>query len=631
MNNTIARFTVAAFASALAAQQSLVLPDNHYLMESPTQLANTGVTTWWRTTAGRFQIVYEASHFIGKAGVPGPTMITRLQFRGEDGEPNVGGQIYSGVTVELGSTTLTGATLSTTFATNRLPATTTMGPLGTATVTVLPSVGSTPNNYCIDIDLVAIGAAMLFNPMGAQPNLLIDITMPTVPTGAPAAQIVPIQDTVATGAGIRGSGVTTATPASLTGTASASPPVVGLQISGPGGYATLYPARNERYGGACGGAPSTFYEAFQNGQAFDITGLTLTPDNAASPNFYMVSAGAPAPDLTKLNAVPNSTADDAVITHALGFTFRYPGSTTTTIKPCTNGFVWLDSAMTATTYYATAADMLGVSSALTARLMVCWHDFVPARNATTHPNCGLHVLTDTSGGPGNAVCYVTWNGVGTFKTVAGPAHADYTFQCVLYESTGVVEYRYGPMMPFVAHWTATALAMHAVVGFTRGRIGATPSVDPQSRDLSLEVPFSTAPEGSAGNMGQVAVAAPDAGGSVYGGRLFGGQSVTWNAVNVPVGSVIGVQLLDVAATRPGLSLPGITAPGCMLSTSPGALLWEITVLPPSTVVGTVPLVVPHGFEGTNIYAQYVVLDGLLGGPNLITVASNAIKHTIGLD
>jgi hypothetical protein len=215
--------------------------------------------------------------------------------------------------------------------------------------------------------------------------------------------------------------------------------------------------------------------------------------------------------------------------------------------------------------------------------------------------------------------------------VSFPAHADYTFQCVLYESTGVVEYRYGPMMPFVAHWTATALAMHAVVGFTRGRIGATPSVDPQSRDLSLEVPFSTSPEGSAGNMGQVAVAAPDAGGSVYGGRLFGGQSVTWNAVNVPVGSVIGVQLLDVAATRPGLSLPGITAPGCMLSTSPGALLWEITVLPPSTVVGTVPLVVPHGFEGTNIYAQYVVLDGLLGGPNLITVASNAIKHTIGLD
>ena len=55
--------------------------------------------------------------------------------------------------------------------------------------------------------------------------------------------------------------------------------------------------------------------------------------------------------------------------------------------------------------------------------------------------------------------------------------------------------------------------------------------------------------------------------------------------------------------------PGITAPGCMLSTSTGALLWEITVLPPATVVGTVPLAVPHGFEGVDLYAQYVVLDG----------------------
>lgn len=620
---------LAAFAGALTAQQ-VVLPANAHLMENPTQGANTGVTTWWRNGVGHFQVLYEANHFVGKAGVAGPVTISRLRFRGEDGEPNLGGQVYSGVTIELGTTTLTGATLSTTFATNRLPATTTMGPLGTATVTVLPAAGTTPNNWCIDIDLVAIGAMISYDPTGAQPNLLLDITVPSTPTGSAGAQIVPMQDTTGTAATIFGRAIAATTTTATTGTG-ANPPVIGLEVLGGGGHAAVIPATTERYGAACGGSPSTFYEAFQNGQAFDLTGLTLTPDNSVSPNFYVVTNTAPPVDLTQLNASPNSITDDAVVTHALGFTFAYPGGSTTTIKPCTNGFVWLDSAMTATTYYAEIPALLGSSSNLTARLAACWHDFVPGRNTSTHPNAGLHVKTDTSGGPGNAVSYVTWNGVGTFKTVGGPGHADYTFQCVLHEATGVVEFRYGSMMAHVAHWsTITTNVVHAVVGFTRGRVAGIGSVDPQSRDLSLEGPFATSVEGATGNMGQVAVATPDAGGAVYGGRLFGGQTVTWNVTNVPAGAVFGVQLVDVGATRPGLQLPGITAPGCMLSTTPGALLWEVSVLPGATVTGTVPLVVPHGVEGTEIFAQYVVLD-LTGGPNLISAASNALKHTIGLD
>ena len=132
-------------------------------------------------------------------------------------------------------------------------------------------------------------------------------------------------------------------------------------------------------------------------------------------------------------------------------------------------------------------------------------------------------------------------------------------------------------------------------------------------------------------MGQVALASPVVGGLQYGGRLFGGQTVTWNAVNVPPGTILGAQLIDVGAFRPGLQLPGITAPGCMLSTTAGALLWQLFVLPPATTIGTVPLVVPHGVEGTEIYAQFVALDGLFVGPNLITVSSNAIKHRIGLN
>lgn len=621
---------VIAALGSLPAQQQIVLPDNHHLMESATQLANSGGALYWGAQAGHFQILYEASHFTN-AGVAGPLLISRVRFRGEDGEPNLGGQVYSGVVVSVGSTSLTSATLTTTFATNTAAATTTMSaPLAT-TVTVAPSIGSSPNNYCIDIDVLPL--AFLFDPTSSRPNLLVDVTLPTPPSNSPPLNVVPIQDTTATGAGIRGRGLYTPTFSSATGTLNAAPPVVGLEVLG-GGYANPVPARNERFGAACGGAASTFYEHFQNGQAWDLTGLTLTPDNPASPNLYVVTNTAQPFDATKVNATPSSTADDGLVTHSLGFTFRYPGGVTTTIKPCTNGFVWLDSAMTNSTYFGTVADVLGASAAYTARLIPYWNDFTAARNAATHPNCGLHVLTDTTGGPGNAVCYVTWLDMGQFRTVSGTGvggHSVSRFQCVLYEATGVVEFRYAAMPAFVSHWTATAGAMHAVVGFTRGRIGTTASVDPQSRDLSLEAPFTTSIEGSTGNIGQTVTTAPVAGGAVYGGRLFAGQSATYGAVNVPAGTILAAQLLDVAASRPGLQLPGITAPGCMLSTSVGAVLWEVAVAPGATFTGTVPLVVPPGVVGVDLYAQFVVLGGLFGGPDLVSSASNAIKQTIGLN
>ncbi|MFN9307726.1 MAG: hypothetical protein ACK6DT_16935, partial [Planctomycetota bacterium] len=147
MHNLLA---LAAMAGVLTAQQQIVLPDNHHLGESPTQLGNIGSTSWWRPTAGRFQVLYEASHFLG-AGVTGPITINRLRFRGEDGEINLGGQVYTGVTVELGSTSLSSTTMNTTtFATNRAPAlpnTTTLGTLGTTNVTIAPALGTTPNNW----------------------------------------------------------------------------------------------------------------------------------------------------------------------------------------------------------------------------------------------------------------------------------------------------------------------------------------------------------------------------------------------------------------------------------------------------------------------------------------------------
>ena len=102
-------------------------------------------------------------------------------------------------------------------------------------------------------------------------------------------------------------------------------------------------------------------------------------------------------------------------------------------------------------------------------------------------------------------------------------------------------------------------------------------------------------------------------------------------MNVPAGTILAAQLLDVAASRPGVQLPTITAPGCMLSTSLGATIWEVIPLPAATVTGTLPLVVPSGLVGVELYSQFVVLGGLFGGPDLISASSNGMKQTIGLN
>lgn len=177
----------------------------------------------------------------------------------------------------------------------------------------------------------------------------------------------------------------------------------------------------------------------------------------------------------------------------------------------------------------------------------------------------------------------------------------------------------------------SACSYAAITGFAANR-GLDPYLsDPQTRDLSLEVPFATKVEGANSNMGLDSVSTPVADGLAYGARMFPGQTVKWNVNSVPPGSLIGVQLLDIETARPGLSLPTIIAPGCVSSTSPFAVVHEVNVMPSGSVLGTVELTVPSGLNlvGAKIYAQYVVLNGLFGAPDLITSASNGIMHTIG--
>lgn len=598
--------------------KELVVPDFAHLSTSAVQTGNSASSTnWWRTNGGRFQLVLEASHF-QSAGFAGG-YIDQLMFRGQSGEPNRGGQGWGAVQVRIGQTTATAATMTTDIAANLAAANnvllTTLG-----SVTVGPSSGATPNNYNIRLPLSSIGGYYL--PAGA--NLFVDVTMQVATLPATSGAVMSMECVASGVANVRAAGVF-APLATAIGTKTSQIPVIGVQVDALGvRQPPVLPATNASFGAGCGGAPSSFYQTFVEGQTFDLVGLTLTPDNALAPSYYNVTSGIVPLDTTVVNATPNSTADDATVLHPLGFSFAYPGGVTTSIQACTNGYVWLNGSSTLADSNPNPVTFLAGGP----RVAAWWRDFDGRNNVATHPNSGLHVRT--VGVAPDRVCHVTWLNVGAFDTVFDigvGGHAVFNLQASFFERTNVIQLRYGSM-PRSSSSLITGLTL---AGFTRGAINGAPSVDPRSRDLSLETPFATSVEGAAGNMAQLVNATPEVGGVQYGGRAFAGQTLTFDAVGVPAGAVIGAQLLDVAASSPGLAIPTITAPGCVLSTSLNATLIEARLFPPATVYGTTPLVIPAGVEGFQLTAQYVVLDGLLagGGPNIVTAASNAVRVTVG--
>jgi hypothetical protein len=626
---------VAALAASTTAQvQQALVPSTHHLGADVGHTA--GSLNLFRSSAGRFVVVYEAAHFTA-SGITGQITIGTLRFRGEDTECNQGGQSFAGATVQLGTTSLTTATLSPSFATNWAPIapdTTTPAPVGTITsLNVAPSLGTSPNNFHIEIDLLALGSAISLDPNSAEPNLLVEIVMPNAPgfTIGSSIGLVPTQQVAANTPGV---GCFSSSDASgATGGLSENGPVMNLEFFGNGGYQNLVPARVDTYGAGCNGSTSGFYEEWKHTQRFDLANRTLviTPDSPATPNLYTVTAGTTPPDLTRLNATPNSTADDLLITFPLGYAFNYVGGVATQLRVSTNGFIFLDNGTTTQTWVPTRNKWLGTAATETVRFAPLWHDFHCGRNSSSNPNSGLHIQNDTSAGAGQAVTYVTWFEVARANVQQTPGgHSVNTFQAVFHQATGVVEFRYGNMTEIAGGASSgTTREWVGITGFTRGNIAGVPSKDPQSRDLSLELPFVTSVEGGLGNLGLQVAAAPVAAGGAYGGRAFAGQSLTWNVDNVPLGTVVGVQLLDFASSRPGLVLPSITAPGCVLSVSTGAVLWDVQVWPAGAVSGAVPLAIPPGFDGLEVYAQYVVLGGLFGGADLISAASNAVRQVVG--
>lgn len=577
-----------------AAAQAIVVPDNCNL------IGPSITTSAWRSTASHFQLAYDSTNFTA-AGVTGPITITRLRFRARDGQPDAGGNVFSGVSVQLGACAVDHALMSSTFASNRGA----MGTTASTGFTVTPCGGGVPNDYVIDIDLAAIGAAYAYDPTTGT-DLLIEISH-NAPV--PTTNLVTFAAGSTTIATARGRMLTTSSLTATTGSVLA-PPVVEVGFTGPGGYATSQPARLERIGHCCGATFRSFYQDFQPSEPFDLanSSIVLTPAGGPSSPSYVVTTGTTPVDFTKLNATPNSIADNAVVPYPLGFTFNHPTGSTTSIGVCTEGFVWLDPAMTTIDTTPSVAELLGISVAQTARVAPFWYPFNPGRNTATHPNAGLHMTTDFSGGPGNAVCYVTWNKVGLAITspISGLSVSD--MQCVFYESSGAIEMRYGTMQ--VNSGTL------GIVGYSPGRVGTAPSFHPGPRDLSAEVPLLTGPDTGAHGLSH---------GTLNQARPAIGTSITFQSYNQPANEVIGLHCLDVAATEPSLHVPGLMAPGCGISMGPTFLISEVVVAPTGTW-SSLPFAIQPAWLGLQFYSQYFAADA-----NLVFSSSNGLKLTVGLD
>lgn len=602
-SNGVLDLRLAGFAPAqqVPSSRRLVVPDSQNRFNSGT------TTAAWPVAGGRVQWCYDTSHFTN-AGVIGPILIERLAFRAADGVKNPGGQVFGSVQVQLGEAALDYAALSTNYAANQGA----MGPPSALLNLKMEEVqGTIPNGYVVLIDLVSAGAAFFYDPTLGN-DLLIDLTFPVAPS--PSTGLV----AQATSSSIAQRGRRCAGPLAGPGSLSAFAAAVLIEFSGPGGYTDPIGSHVESTGAACGADAQSFYQAFGQ-EDFDLRGpgssLMLTPDNSLAPTRYIVTAGSLAPDLSPaaLGAGPPSIGDDSVVSFAPGFTLQFPGGNTGTLSACVNGYVWLGSNTTGD-FSPTIAEFLNSM----ARLLPCWMDFHAGRNTATHPGAGMYINVDLSGGPGNTRAVITWKDVGEFAVSLAGVSVN-TWQVIVHEN-GSIEFRYGAMNGFRRGG--------GITGFSRGGTPTSLAVDPGSRDLSIEVPFVTAPEGAAGS------AAPRLSVNVRPTLGVPGPVVLNHTLaNLsPTTTLMAFVMVAFSPVFPGTPLP-LGDPGCLVNLA-GPVVWSSAVLPGTTFTDLgVPLPLGlspdgSGWMGTTVYTQGITLE--FDGVNLSTLSSNTLRLTLGL-
>lgn len=355
-----------------------------------------------------------------------------------------------------------------------------------------------------------------------------------------------------------------------------------LHYAAGAGFATL-----ASYGAGCVDRPITTYEHFPAG-GFDLSGsnppapvtrsLRWTPDGRGG---YQLAAGSNA---WSAPASPDLGLGDDATTLPLGlpFTLTYPGGSSTAIRVCSNGFVWLGTDGEADPT-PSVAELLACGS----RVCVLWSDLDPSAGGSVH----FDVV------PGNTAVHVTW--------LAVPEFAAPTSTCTMQlrlQSDGVIELR----------WRQSGNAGGpGLVGFSQG--GGVP--DPGGLDLSA-----VAAAGHATGPGATALALAAA------TRPVLGTVVVLTTANFPAGALLGMSLLSHTRHDPGLPLGSMGMPGCHQYVGT-----DVTgLLVPSGGVATMAVTLPGNpvFAGVDLLSQSLAFAPGLNPLGL--VASNGLHLITGM-
>lgn len=331
------------------------------------------------------------------------------------------------------------------------------------------------------------------------------------------------------------------------------------------------------YGSGCYTSYRSFYEQFPGavdlaGTASSTSTLAMAPNGAG----YTVSAG-PNAWFTPTSANLGLTDDSLSSARTLPFSFPFPGGSTTSLRVCSNGFVWLNGTSTDTDYTPTVAELC----ANPARLAALWTDLNPATAGTVHYDVD----------PSNSAVYCTWLAVPAYGSTGTAGNS---FQIVL-RSSGAVELRYRQLASTPAG---------ALVGWSPGN-GA---VEPPARDLSLAMPFATG---------------ADAAGLTFtpNNRPVVGTTLQMTIGNIPAGTVFGGVFLGWSQVPAGIDLAGIGMPGCSRYCSQ-EFAYTVMAASPSHVF---QFGVPAGatWHGIRMFAQAATLS--TGFNSLGALSSNGIE------
>lgn len=566
-------------AGALSAQ-TLLIP----------AAANTGdlpsTTGWPFDIASNMRIlyVYDASHFT-QAGVTAPIVITRLQIRANGAAATWIGDTINSLTVDLSTAPLDYNVISTTYDSNH-GADRTQVYNSSVTIPAGSSTAGSPGPFVVDLNLTT---PFLYDPSSG--DLTIDF-LSSGPSNAANTPAIDASSTTGQALAKRVYGLNYTGAAIGTLWSGESAHAVEFTYSQAGGFAS-----SQSYGNGCYNQAGSIYETF-TGLTFDLDSGSPTNSLLFVPNStggYLVLPGS--------NQFFTPTSPDLLLTddslspaQTLPFAFPFGGTTTTAIRICSNGYLWLNGIETIADLSPTSAELLAQGP----RIAPFWTDLNPAslvggvRVGTIHYD--IDPLT------GNAVC--SWLTVPEFGT-ANTGNLS-TFQVDLAPS-GIFELRWQS--------TTTTPTRAILTGVSRGQ-GAR---DGGSTDLSTAPPFSVGPDRDALRLALSA-------------RPRLGTVVQLNTTN-PSTQGVGINFLGTGQLpAPGFDLAPLGAAGCAALVDVGQAIGNVISnlgLPGTSMSVALPIPSSPALVGLQLYSQSIWLDAAANTFGAIT--SNGIGMRLDLN